>query len=64
MNLLAQMPSDSPEGLIPGFNGAWGSVGVVDSQALPLFGVGVETVISIAASAIYEAMTLHHNQSQ
>ena len=44
--------------LEPGFNGgmslneALGFARVVDSQALPLVGVGVETIVSIAATAI------------
>jgi hypothetical protein len=40
------------DGFVPGVNEALGFVGVIDSQALPLFGVGVETIISIAAAAI------------
>jgi hypothetical protein len=40
------------DGFVPGVNEALGFVGDIDSQALPLFGVGVETVIGIAASAI------------
>jgi hypothetical protein len=37
---------------------ALGFLGVVDSQALPLFGAGVETVMSIVDSAI----TIHRNE--
>jgi hypothetical protein len=48
------------DGFIPGVNESLGLVGVIDSQALPPFGVGVETVISIAATAIDEAITLHN----
>jgi hypothetical protein len=40
------------DGFVAGFNEALRFVGVIDSQALPLFGVGVETVIGIAVSAI------------
>jgi hypothetical protein len=40
------------DGFIAGVNEALGFVGVIDSQTLPLFGVGVETVIGIAVSAI------------
>jgi hypothetical protein len=48
------------DGFISGVNEALGFVGAVDSQALPLFGVGVESVISIAVFAMDSAMALHN----
>jgi hypothetical protein len=47
-----QVHGHMTDGFIPGVNEALGFVGVIDSQALPLFGLGVETVISIAVSAM------------
>jgi hypothetical protein len=49
------------DGFVPGVNEALGFVGVIDSKALPLLGLGVETVISIAVSAIDQAITLHND---
>ena len=40
------------DGFVLGINEALGFARIVDAQALPLFGVGVETVISIADAAI------------
>jgi hypothetical protein len=48
------------DGFVAGVKEALGFVGVVDPQTLPPFGVAVETVIGIAASAINQAITLHN----
>jgi predicted RND superfamily exporter protein len=49
------------DGFVSGVNEALGFAGFVDSQALPLFGMGVETIIGVAASAINQAITLHND---
>jgi hypothetical protein len=48
------------DGFIPGVNEPLGFVGVIDTQALPLFAMNVKTVFGIAASAIDQAITLHN----
>jgi hypothetical protein len=55
-----QIHSHRVDGFISGVNEALGFVGLGGAEAQPPLGVGVETVIGFAASALNQAITLHN----